>query len=625
MRTHRLLALPIVLAGLIAPASAAAWTVTVHVHGAGKVEEVPNRFGEEQDQLDCSVGPGGKAESTVTDCVGGSSGGLWNSGNIVKLLASVPTNSAAYARGWRISRYVDGNAANQINCDPQNTTGDHFSSECEFQIFANLYVDLYFDDTHGPTDTAVTGGPSGATGQPAPTFSFDAPSDPDATFQCRLDTPSATGSFATCGGPADKSEQYNLTSDGAYTFYVRSFDPSGNLGSDTTTDARSFTLDTAPPAAPSITDAPGPESNDTSPTFAFESEAGASFQCALDSDTYSPCGSPHTYPGPLADGSHTFKVRATDALGNGPGAATSRTWTVDTVAPGTTLLSGPAAGSTSPTTSANFTFSSPESGAAFQCRIDAGAFAPCTSPHMRTGLPNGDHTFQVRAGDAAGNVDASPASRTWTVNARDVDRDGHNSPQDCDDGNAAIHPGAVDVADDGIDQDCDGADRVNLDRDGDGIPRPADCDDSNAAIRPGAFDVPEDGVNQDCDGVDARWRMPNTSLAYLFGFQDKRARAIRLEVARVPAGGKVHVRCPSGRKKGCTFKRRNVAVRNQVAKVLKVVRKLRLKPGAVLEVRVSAPGMATKVSRFTVRKRPRQPKLKTGCLKPGAKRLSTCA
>jgi hypothetical protein len=38
-----------------------------------------------------------------------------------------------------------------------------------------------------------------------------------------------------------------------------------------------------------------------------------------------------------------------------------------------------------------------------------------------------------------------------------------------------------------------------------------------------------------------------------------------------------------------------------------------------------APGMATKVSRFTVRKRPRQPKLKTGCLKPGAKRLSTCA
>jgi hypothetical protein len=35
--------------------------------------------------------------------------------------------------------------------------------------------------------------------------------------------------------------------------------------------------------------------------------------------------------------------------------------------------------------------------------------------------------------------------------------------------------------------------------------------------------------------------------------------------------------------------------------------------------------MATKVSRFTVRKRPRQPKLKTACLKPGATRLSACA
>jgi hypothetical protein len=581
MRTRHLLALPVLLAGLIAPASAAAYTVTVHVHGAGKVEEVPNRFGEEKDQLDCSVDPAAKAESTVTDCVGGSTSGLWNNGNIVKLLASVPTDSTAYARGWRTSHYVDGNAANQINCDPQATTGVHLSTECEFQIFANLYIDLFFDDIHGPTDTQVTGGPEGLTAETEPTFTVNAPSDPDATFQCRLDRPSGDGAFAPCNGPAGKSEQYFLTTDGTYTFRVRSFDPSGNEGSDTTTDTRTLTLDTTPPTAPSITGAPAPESNDTSPSFAFASESGASFQCALDSDTYSACSSPYTYAGPVADGPHTFKVRAFDSLANGPGAIRTHTWTVDTVAPGTTLLSGPAAGSSSNTSFATFTFSSPDPGATFQCRIDAAPFARCTSPHSRTGLPNGDHTFQVRAVDAAGNSDPSPASRTWTVNLRDADRDGYNSPQDCDDGNAAIHPGA--------------------------------------------FDVPEDGLDQDCDGVDARWQMPNTSLAYLFGFQGSRARAIRLEVARVPTGGKVQVRCAGGRKKGCKFKRRNVAVRNHVAKVLKVVRKLRLKPGAVLEVRVSAPGLATKVSRFTVRKRPRQPKLKTGCLKPGAKRLSTCA
>jgi Putative metal-binding motif len=626
MRTRRLLALPVIFAGLIVPASASAYTVTVNVHGAGKVEEVPNRFGEEKHQLDCSVSPTDKAESTVTNCVGGTASGLWNSGNIVKLLASVPDTSTAYARGWRFSHYTDGTAANQINCDPQGTTGTHTSAECEFQIFANLYIDLYFDDTHGPTDTTVTGGPTGTTNGTAPTFNFNAASDPDATFECWLDRPgSGDGTFAPCGGEFDKSEQYTVAGDGTYTFHVRSRDLSGNLGADTASDSRTFVLDTTAPAAPSITAAPDSVSNDTSPTFEFGGEAGASYQCALDSDTYSSCTSPHTFAGPLGDGAHTFKVRATDSVGNGPGAISTYTWTIDTAGPDTTLLTGPAAGSSSPATSATFTFSTPEGGATFQCRIDAEAFAPCTSPHSRTGLANGDHTFQVRAVDAAGNPDPSPASRTWNVNSLDADRDGHNRPQDCDDGNAAIHPGAVEVVDDGIDQDCKDGDLVNLDRDGDGIPRPADCDDANAAIRPGAFDVPEDGVIQDCDGTDARWQMPNSTLSYLFGFKGKRARAVRLEVGRVPAGGKVQVRCVGGRKKGCKFKQRSVAVRNQGAKLLKVVRKLRLKPGAVLEVRVSAPGMATKVSRFTIRKRPRQPRLKSGCLKPGATRLSTCA
>jgi hypothetical protein len=314
MRIRRLLALPIILAALVAPSSAAAYTVTVNVHGAGKVEEVPNRFGEEKHQLDCSVSPNGKGENTVTQCVGGTASGLWNSGNIVKLLASVPENSVAYERGWRTSRYVDGTAANQINCDPQGTTGNHFSTECEFQIFANLYVDLYFDDTHGPTDTTVTGGPTGTTNDTTPTFSFNAASDPDATFECRLDTPSGPGTFSACGGPADKSQDYNVSTNGAYTFHVLSRDPSGIAGADTATDTRSFTLDTAPPAAPTITGTPDDPTNDTSPTWSFTSEAGATFQCALDSVTYSSCTSPHTVPGPLSDGPHTFRVRALDSL-----------------------------------------------------------------------------------------------------------------------------------------------------------------------------------------------------------------------------------------------------------------------------------------------------------------------
>ncbi len=50
-------------------------------------------------------------------------------------------------------------------------------------------------------------------------------------------------------------------------------------------------------------------------------------------------------------------------------------------------------------------------------RSNARSTAPRSAacPVSYTGLSQGAHTFQVRATDTAGNVDATPASRTWTV------------------------------------------------------------------------------------------------------------------------------------------------------------------------------------------------------------------
>ncbi|MDH3328308.1 MAG: MopE-related protein [Desulfobulbaceae bacterium] len=78
---------------------------------------------------------------------------------------------------------------------------------------------------------------------------------------------------------------------------------------------------------------------------------------------------------------------------------------------------------------------------------------------------------------------------------------------DCDDTDAAINPDAVEVPNNGIDEDCSGADAVDptiMDNDGDGYSvADGDCDDTDAAINPGAADIPNNGIDENCDGADS--------------------------------------------------------------------------------------------------------------------------
>lgn len=87
----------------------------------------------------------------------------------------------------------------------------------------------------------------------------------------------------------------------------------------------------------------------------------------------------------------------------------------------------------------------------------------------------------------------------------DADGDGVSNEHDCDDADPAAYPGATEVPYDGVDQDCDGQDEVDLD--GDGYPAVevadgSDCEDGDSSVYPGATEVPYDGVDQDCDGAD---------------------------------------------------------------------------------------------------------------------------
>lgn len=92
-----------------------------------------------------------------------------------------------------------------------------------------------------------------------------------------------------------------------------------------------------------------------------------------------------------------------------------REWTVDTVAPNTSIDSGP--NGTVNTASATFTFSGSGGHNGFECKLDDDAFSDCTSSKTYNNLPDGSHAFQVRATDAAGNKDPSPAERKWTIDA----------------------------------------------------------------------------------------------------------------------------------------------------------------------------------------------------------------
>jgi hypothetical protein len=173
----------------------------------------------------------------------------------------------------------------------------------------------------------------------------------------------------------------------------------------------------------SISTNPSNPSATSSASFSFTGSddvtaAGSlTFECKLDAGAFAACTSPKSLT-LLGEGSHTFSVRAIDGAGNVDPSPASFTWTVDTIAPNTSIDSNPA--NPSDSSSASFTFSGTDAGtgvASFDCKLDAGAFAACTSPTSYSGLADGSHTFSVRAIDGAGNLDASPASFTWTIDA----------------------------------------------------------------------------------------------------------------------------------------------------------------------------------------------------------------
>jgi large repetitive protein len=168
-----------------------------------------------------------------------------------------------------------------------------------------------------PPAPTITSKPANPTNQTSASFSFT-DTQAGVSFLCKLDA----SAFSACTSPQTYS---GPLSDGKHTFSVKAQDAIGNKSSAV---SYTWTIDTTPPPAPTITSNPTNPTNRTSASFGFsDAQTGVTFLCQLDGSAFSACLSGKTYSG-LSQGSHTFAVEAKDKAGNQSSAA-SFTWTIN--------------------------------------------------------------------------------------------------------------------------------------------------------------------------------------------------------------------------------------------------------------------------------------------------------
>ena len=77
----------------------------------------------------------------------------------------------------------------------------------------------------------------------------------------------------------------------------------------------------------------------------------------------------------------------------------------------------------------------------------------------------------------------------------------YNSSIDCDDSNWNINPGRNELANNAVDENCDGIILI-IDEDQDGYNSDIDCNDEYSLINPIAIEIVNNIVDEDCNGFD---------------------------------------------------------------------------------------------------------------------------
>jgi hypothetical protein len=285
-------------------------------------------------------------------------------------------------------------------------------------------------DTTAPTAEIKTQPPDPSPGN---SVKFTYSANEASTFQCSLVPLGDPDDFISC--PLTGTTYLGLA-DGEYTFKVRAKDLAGNEG---TPDSYSWEVDnslndvTAPETT--IVASPPNPSTSSNASFGYESnEAGSTFECKLDGGAFVGCDPAGIAYFALANGPHSFQVRARDSIGNLDATPATYIWDVAVPAfepppivpppmpelasaaappsPRTILTAKP--GAVTRDRTPTFRFRSSVAGSSFACKVDRAAFRSCSSPFTTRTLSFGAHTVQVRA-VAAGSADPTPAKSSFRV------------------------------------------------------------------------------------------------------------------------------------------------------------------------------------------------------------------
>lgn len=242
--------------------------------------------------------------------------------------------------------------------------------------------------------------PPAITNDPTPTVAVSA--DEDAVFQCAVNA----GAFITTSSSFTPS----WLTDGSHTLSCRARDLAGNLSS--------------PSSVALVVDTTLPQIDFAAPIYGARVQSAPTVvhsefdlhldevTCSLNGLSLSECSSPVQLAA-LVDGPYEFTVRATDTAGNT--AESSVGFVVDTLPPDTSVNPAGATLTSDATPVAQLAAS--ESASGFQCRVDGGEWSNSFSTTSFTSpeLEDGEHEIDCRAIDLAGNIDPSPASKTWIV------------------------------------------------------------------------------------------------------------------------------------------------------------------------------------------------------------------